>query len=125
MVLRAVDVGFVSVMIVAGGCAPRLPPPRAPVVVVVAPLPARAATALAELAPPDAPGWESREEVDVSWRGAWFPAIVLERRGGSYLVHYEGHDPAWDEIVAPHRIRERSSVAGDAPLPDDDPGDPP
>lgn len=53
--------------------------------------------------------WDARDEVDVEWRGRWWPAIVLERRSSArYLVHYDGWSEDWDEVVPPERIRLRT-----------------
>lgn len=64
--------------------------------------------------------WQEREHVDVEWRGSWFPAVILERRGSRYLVHYEGYSEDWDELVGAERIRARSST----PEPDEEPEEP-
>jgi hypothetical protein len=45
----------------------------------------------------------------VEWRGAWYPAKVLERtlNGDAplYRIHYLGYDTSWDESVTTARIR--------------------
>ncbi len=52
--------------------------------------------------------WAAKDDVDVEWRGRWYPATVLEQRGGShYLVHYDGYSEEWDEVVTAERIRLR------------------
>jgi len=54
--------------------------------------------------------WDTNDEVDVEWRGRWWPATVLDRKGsGRYLVHYDGYSDDWDEVVAPERIRVRTN----------------
>jgi hypothetical protein len=56
------------------------------------------------------PTWDSKDEVDVEWRGRWWPATVLERKtSGRYLVHYDGYGNEWDEVVPPERIRLRTA----------------
>ncbi|MBW2455139.1 MAG: caspase family protein [Deltaproteobacteria bacterium] len=45
--------------------------------------------------------------VMVEWRGDWWPAQVLERKGNRYLIHYDGYEANWDEWVGPDRIRKR------------------
>jgi hypothetical protein len=105
MVLRAVAVGVASLLL-ASGCV-RATPAVSPTVIVVGP-----ATGSVPWAPPlDATagggGFETREEVEVEWRGAWWPAIVLEKRGDRFRVHYDGWGSEWDEVVDSGRIRER------------------
>ena len=45
--------------------------------------------------------------VDVYWKGDWYPARVLERRGASYYVTYDGYARSWDEWVGSNRLRPR------------------
>jgi len=48
------------------------------------------------------------DRVRVTWRGSVYAAIVLEPVGRDrVLVHYEGHENAWDEVVALDRIVSR------------------
>lgn len=51
--------------------------------------------------------WETTDEVEVEWHGSWWPAVIVQRRGGRWLVHYEGYGSDWDELVGADRIRER------------------
>ena len=101
----AIVVGVASIL--AAGCARSLPT-NTPVVVVVervdggAPVASTTEVALARGA-----SWEVRDEVEVQWRGSWLPAVVLERRGERWLVHYDGFGNDWDEVVGSDRIRER------------------
>jgi len=60
--------------------------------------------------------WRAKDQVDVEWRGSWFPAVVLERRGARWLDHYEGYSEDWDELVPDERIRRRTA----SPEPPDD-----
>lgn len=45
------------------------------------------------------------DQVQVEWKGEWYPATVvrIEKRG--YLIHYTGFDASWDEYVWKNRIR--------------------
>jgi hypothetical protein len=48
------------------------------------------------------------DRVRVTWRGSVYGAIVLEVVGrDKVLVHYEGHENAWDEVVVLDRIVSR------------------
>ena len=49
--------------------------------------------------------------VEVEWRGSWWPATLLERRGARWLVHYDGYGKDWDEVVVIERIRHRRAPA--------------
>jgi hypothetical protein len=105
MVLRAVAVGLASLLAVA--CARRAPVHSPTVVFVDGVSGDPAPVTLGE--PGGGPGsWNPTDEVEVEWRGSWWPAVVLEKRGaGRWLVHYDGHGSDWDEVVGPDRIRER------------------
>jgi hypothetical protein len=127
MVLRAVDVGGLVVLALAlAGCMRPVPAANRPIVIDVA----RAhGVELVTAAPDDGDGgsaWQRDQDVDVEWRGSWYPAIVLGRRGvGRFLVHYEGHGEEWDEVVAASRIRERRGSGDvDEPSPQPDANDP-
>lgn len=50
-------------------------------------------------------GKGTEKRVQVEWRGRWYPAVVRERRGKRYLVHYVGYESSWDEWVSAERIR--------------------
>jgi len=49
------------------------------------------------------------EKVQVSWKGSWYPATVLEvgkdANLGKYKIHYDGYDASWDEWVGPDRMK--------------------
>jgi RNA binding chromodomain-containing protein len=48
------------------------------------------------------------DRVRLTWRGSVYGAIVLEAVGKDrLLVHYEGHEPAWDETVSIDRVLSR------------------
>lgn len=57
--------------------------------------------------------------VEVEWRGSWWPAVLVERRGDLWLIHYEGYGDEWDETVGPDRIRLRG-VEGVVEEPEDE-----
>ncbi len=53
--------------------------------------------------------------VDVLWKQRWYPGVVLRAEGpAAWLIHYEGYNDSWDEIVGPARIRPRSPAALEA-----------
>jgi hypothetical protein len=48
------------------------------------------------------------DRVRVTWRGSIYGAVVIQPVGRDHvLIHYEGHEPAWDETVALDRIVSR------------------
>lgn len=48
------------------------------------------------------------DRVRVTWRGSTYPAVVLQVVGkDKVLVHYEGHESAWDETVPLDRVVNR------------------
>jgi hypothetical protein len=106
MVLRAVAVGVVCLGALHLGCS-RTAPILTPTVIVVGPVSGGGFTSSSEEPSSSGGTWVTREEVEVEWHGSWWPALVLERRGGRWLVHYEGYGAEWDEVVATERIRER------------------
>lgn len=71
-------------------------------------------------ADPREDGRATGDLVDVEWRGSWWPATLLERRGARWLVHYEGYGSDWDEVVTIERIRDRRQRV---PEPDIEPMD--
>lgn len=52
-----------------------------------------------------ADGFSAGDEVEVQWKGSWYPASVLETKGNKYKIHYDGYSDSWDEWVGPSRIR--------------------
>lgn len=52
-------------------------------------------------------GRAEADPVEVEWRGSWWPATLVERRGARWLVHYDGYGKDWDEVVTLERIRDR------------------
>lgn len=61
-------------------------------------------------------GRKAGDAVEVEWNGSWWPAILLERRGDGWLIHYDGYDDDWDEVVGLERIRDRRADRDDAPV---------
>jgi hypothetical protein len=53
-------------------------------------------------------GFQAGDRVRVTWRGSPYAAVVLEVQGKDrLLVHYEGHENAWDEVVTIDRVTGR------------------
>ena len=53
-------------------------------------------------------GYQAGDRVRVTWRGSAYAAVVLEVQGKDrLLVHYEGHENAWDEVVTLDRVSSR------------------
>jgi hypothetical protein len=45
------------------------------------------------------------QKVEVEWKKKWYPAKVLQVKGGSHFITYEGYGSEWDEWVPSNRIR--------------------
>ena len=45
------------------------------------------------------------EQVEIEWRGQWYPGTVMHRKCGLTKVHYTGYDNGWDEWVETPRLR--------------------
>jgi hypothetical protein len=46
------------------------------------------------------------DKVLVDWEKNTYPAVILEISGPTkFKVHYDGYDPAWDEVVSRDRIK--------------------
>jgi RNA binding activity-knot of a chromodomain len=55
---------------------------------------------------PSAPALATaKAPVQVEWHGTWYPAQVLQVRGGLTQIHYTGYAASWDEWVPAGRIR--------------------
>ena len=112
MNLRAVAVGALTLLLVpfSGACV-KANVAAAPIDVVVGSVDGRQVeVAGSSKRDSSYPTWETKDEVDVEWRGRWWPATVLERKtSGRYLVHYDGYGSDWDEVVGPERIRLRTA----------------
>jgi hypothetical protein len=53
-------------------------------------------------------GYQAGDRVRVTWRGSVYAAVVVGVEGKDrLLVHYEGHENAWDEVVTIDRIVSR------------------
>lgn len=48
-------------------------------------------------------------EVEVRWKKRWYPATVLQAKGGTHLIHYTDYESKWDEWVPSKRIRNPKS----------------
>lgn len=48
-------------------------------------------------------------EVEVRWKKRWYPATVLQAKGGTHLIHYTDYESKWDEWVPSKRIRHPKS----------------
>lgn len=109
MVLRAVAVGVA--LLLATGCVKNSAGAGAsPLEVVVGSARAVETEIVTSSDDPRSSGWSTTDEVEVEWRGRWWPAIVMERRGGSrFLVHYTGYGDEWNEVVGVERVRSRSA----------------
>ena len=46
-----------------------------------------------------------KSEIEVEWKGKWWPATVLKKDGERTQIHYVGYGSDWDEWVMPERIR--------------------
>jgi hypothetical protein len=120
MGVRAVSVG-ITLALALVGCT-RARPIQAPTVLVVEGVAADPIT-FARVGDDGRGGsgsWKATEEVEVEWHGSWWPAVVIDRRGNRWLVHYEGYGTDWDEIVGGERIRERRLEAEPSADEDDD-----
>ncbi len=45
------------------------------------------------------------DQVEVEWKGKWYPATVLRIEKRAHFIHYIGHNDSWDEYVGRDRIR--------------------
>ena len=45
------------------------------------------------------------QQVKVEWNGSWWDAIIQDKKGEQYLIHYVGFDTSWDEWITTERIR--------------------
>lgn len=49
--------------------------------------------------------WKVGDGLDVNQRAFWYPAQIIEAKGGKYKVHYEGYPSSDDEWVDESRMR--------------------
>lgn len=53
-------------------------------------------------------GYQAGDRIRVTWRGSVYAAVVMGVEGKDrLLVHYEGHENAWDEVVSLDRVVSR------------------
>lgn len=53
-------------------------------------------------------GYQAGDRIRVTWRGSVYAAVVIGVEGKDrLLVHYEGHENAWDEVVSIDRVVSR------------------
>jgi len=100
------------------GCARSLPPAAATIEVPMATAASERASSRpegAERAPTryDPDGHSVGDHVEVKWKTSWWPAVLLERRGAGWLVHYVNYGDEWDELVTPDRVRSPQAEPGD------------
>lgn len=58
--------------------------------------------------PTGAHGYQAGDRIRVTWRGSVYAAVVVGVEGKDrLLVHYEGHENAWDEVVSIDRVVSR------------------
>lgn len=46
-----------------------------------------------------------KAEIQVEWKGTWYPAAILKKDGAKIQIHYVDFDETWDEWVTADRIR--------------------
>jgi hypothetical protein len=49
--------------------------------------------------------YQPGSKVEVRWKGDWYPATILELRGGVHYIAYDDEGEEWNEWVASKRIR--------------------
>ncbi|MBI2768838.1 MAG: RNA-binding protein [Burkholderiales bacterium] len=54
-----------------------------------------------------APRYKVGDDVQVAWKGKWWPASVISVGEGRWKIHYDGYESSWDEWVGPERMRGR------------------
>jgi hypothetical protein len=45
------------------------------------------------------------DNVQIEWKGSWYPGRILEVGGVGYKITYDGYSSSWDEWVEPARLR--------------------
>lgn len=58
-----------------------------------------------------APSGNEKAEIEVQWKGKWWPATILKKDGDRTQIHYVGYGSEWDEWVTKERIRPVSDPA--------------
>lgn len=51
--------------------------------------------------------WNKGDRVQVSWKGTWYQATIIEVAGEKYKIHYDGYGTEWDEWVSLDRMKGR------------------
>lgn len=49
--------------------------------------------------------YKTGNTVEANWNGAWYKAVILEVRGDSYKIRYDGYGAEWDEWVKAPKLR--------------------
>ncbi|MBU0504385.1 MAG: Tudor-knot domain-containing protein [bacterium] len=49
--------------------------------------------------------YTANDQVQVEWKGKWYPSTIKEVKDGKYLIHYTGWSDSWNEWVGTTRIR--------------------
>ena len=57
-------------------------------------------------------GYTVGKTVEVKWKGSWYPATILKKKGKKYKIHYTGYGSKWDEWVSKARMRQAAVTAG-------------
>ena len=72
---------------------------------------------VAHVAPPETEASDRSvgDVVEVEWQGSWYAAVLRERRGAQWLIHYDGYGDEWDEVVGEDRIRPLHDLPDDPP----------
>ena len=52
-----------------------------------------------------------KAEIEVEWKGNWWPETVLKKDGEKTRIHYVGYGAEWDEWVTAERIRPLDAAA--------------
>lgn len=73
-----------------------------------APVSAKAPAPSVEAPPPVAAGtYTAGDNVQIEWKGSWYPGRILEVGGVRYKITYDGYSSSWDEWVETARLRPR------------------
>jgi hypothetical protein len=49
--------------------------------------------------------YKTGSKVEANWNGAWYSATIIEVKGSSYKIHYDGYGAEWDEWVQSPKLR--------------------
>lgn len=53
------------------------------------------------------PRYKVGDDVQVLWKGKWWPASVIGLGEGRWKIHYDGYEASWDEWVGRDRMKPR------------------